>query len=85
MKIKELMQLKLNLFSKFANDNKVKATEVILKVILSDIDDIDSKLKKTSFQVQENSLKVINNLDDYLTKDSVDNINYKILVWFRWK
>ena len=59
----------------------VTATDQILTIKLTDIDEIESKLKETSFSISENAT-IIQNLDDILSKDNLDEISYKILSEF---
>ena len=52
-----------------------------LTISLTNIDDVDSHLKQTSFSVEEDK-KTVSNLDNHLTKDDLDEISYKVLSYF---
>ena len=55
-----------------------------LTVSLTNVDDIESKLKQTSFSVAEDK-KTVSDLSSHLSKDDLDEISYKILSKFQWR
>ena len=57
------------------NDDTLTKT---LTIALTDTDETPSKLTQTSFSVGEDT-RIISNLDNYLSKDILDEITYKIL------
>ena len=53
-----------------------------LTVSLTNVNDIESKLKQTSFSVSESTTTTISNLSSHLLSDELDEISYKILSKF---